>query len=119
MSPEETIVDLRQMVEDMGDEEMALEILEAYIVEVRDRLPRLDEAVSGGDFVEMERHAHSIKGGARNFSIASMAEPALALETKARQGVAEGAAPLLEAIREEFGRVCGYYAFKTGGPAGE
>lgn len=65
----------------MGDEELAAEIMEAFVVDTRSNLLELARAVSDRDAPSIQRLAHTMKGAAGNVGAVALSEPLYHLES--------------------------------------
>lgn len=87
-----------------GDRDFAAELIEMYLVDTRQRLDTLREALSGADKDSVEREAHTIKGASSNVGTNMVREVAFELESLARQGDLSRGIELLDRLRSEFER---------------
>ncbi|MFQ5427610.1 MAG: response regulator, partial [Thermodesulfobacteriota bacterium] len=89
----------------MGDEEIAGEIMEEFIVDMAAQIAAVKDWKSDCDVAELRRLAHTIKGACGNVGALAMRDKAIIMEEHAKSGqVAEALAvrPLLEAALGDF-----------------
>lgn len=105
---EDMPVDFDAMVKDLGDREVAVQILTGYCDRVEKKLEHLNDAVYYKKISDVHREAHSIKGGSMNIHAPLLREAALELEIAAKKGRMEEFPKLLEKLRNRFTRVLEY-----------
>lgn len=96
-------VQIAELVELMGDDFDSL--VEAYLRDSADRISQLDQALTDGNFDQVRRQAHSLKGSSSNLGALQLAKRCQQLESLAqRQDVA--AIPVeLAGLRHELNGV--------------
>jgi len=97
------ILDLESLKQIMGDNvDLILEIVEVY----EDSLPadakKLEDALEKGEVVEVERSAHSIKGGAANLGAKRLHRTAAQIEDAARDGDTDAFTAKASLLRREI-----------------
>jgi len=81
------ILDLESLKEIMGDNlDLILEIVGVYEDSFPADAKKLEDALDSGEVVEVERAAHSIKGGAANLGAKRLHRTASQIEDAARDG---------------------------------
>jgi two-component system, sensor histidine kinase and response regulator len=109
------LTDLLERLE--GDHEFLRELLLMFRRDCRSSLQRAQRAMADGDFPELSRAAHTIKGMLRNLSMNSCAEAAVGLEKSAQSAdeseAAEFLASLESALAEILPRVDAQLGVKT------
>lgn len=73
------------------------EVVDAFEVHARETCASLASAAVAGQFDEVRRHAHSIRGLARNVGAESVADLAVEIETAAKESRASTEIPELRA----------------------
>ncbi len=99
-----------------GDRDFLGELIDVYLTDSCDQLARLSQSLAAGDLEPFRRAAHSLKSNSANFGATSLSAQARELETMARAGSLEGAAPRLAAVNAEFERVSRELAELRTGP---
>lgn len=88
-----------------GDnDEFLREIAGIFLEDTPLRIKELDESLAAGDVSKFTRAAHSIKGSSSNLGAVALRAAAEKLEHESRSKGLGGVAPLMAAIRGEFGR---------------
>jgi CheY-like chemotaxis protein/HPt (histidine-containing phosphotransfer) domain-containing protein len=99
-------VDLVRMHEAMGDNpEEFSEILEVYLSQMSDNLEKLETAVLGQDYRDVELIAHNCCGTSANCGITAVVAPLRELENAGREHRLAGANKLLTEIKLSFERI--------------
>jgi CheY-like chemotaxis protein/HPt (histidine-containing phosphotransfer) domain-containing protein len=99
---------LDQLRETVGEEEMLVELIDAFLEEVPGMLAGLREADERGEDDVVRRLAHTLKSNARTFGAATLAERCAELEMLARDHhLGAESAGQVAAIAEELGGVAG------------
>ncbi|MGG5257174.1 Hpt domain-containing protein [Phycicoccus avicenniae] len=91
--------DLSGLVEQMGDEGLAADVVEVYLEALPERVAAIRAARDGGD-EEAVRAAHSLKSASALLGLHDLSGRAAALEAALRQDPAGDPAPLVEAVLE-------------------
>lgn len=68
------------LIDDLGDEAIAVSIVERFLAELELRLTALDEASSGGDLVVMRRIGHQLKSSSALLGLGLLRDRSVALE---------------------------------------
>lgn len=84
-----------------GDLETYAEIGRIFLDELSWRIPGL----AGANIIELEHHAHSLKGAASNIGATELSRLAAELESLAKSGAQARVAPMIKAIESESARV--------------
>ena len=106
-APSEPVFDRRSALERLGDDEQLFEEVIGFFLE--DSVKELDTIEAGmatGDWTEVRRAAHSLKGLAANFSAERATAAARELEEAALAGDADRAAALLPPLQSNIERLC-------------
>jgi HPt (histidine-containing phosphotransfer) domain-containing protein len=101
----EDVIDWDQLISRVVEEDIAREIVPLCVVDNRERLEMLDEAVRRGNAEDVKLYAHAIKGSAGNIGAGQLSDVAAQLEHKAYHGDLSQAEQLLQGIRTEFARL--------------
>lgn len=64
-----------------GDDSFFKEIIELYVEQYPDLLDKIKSALSNGDFVNVSKSAHALKGASLNIGAKKLAEICLQIET--------------------------------------
>ena len=64
-----------------GDDSFFKEIIELYVEQYPDLLDKIKSALSNGDYVNVSKSAHALKGASLNIGAKKMAEICLQIET--------------------------------------
>lgn len=88
-----------------GEPDVLTDVLALFLEEVPPRMARLRNAWASGNIEEMQRAAHSLKGSAGNIGAHGMFDVCKQLDGLGRSGTLDAAAPLIEALDAEFGKV--------------
>ena len=86
---------LRDLQQD-GEPDILVELVDAFLSDVPARLETLRGAVEGGDEKSVERNAHTLKGSAQNMGAVRMSEICAGLEEAGRSGELARAPQLLD-----------------------
>ncbi len=88
-----------------GDnDEFLREIAGIFLEDTPLRIKELEESLAAGDVSKFTRAAHSIKGSSSNLGAVALRAAAEKLEHESRSKGLGGVAPLMAAVRGEFGR---------------
>jgi HPt (histidine-containing phosphotransfer) domain-containing protein len=85
-----------------GDMGLLLELIEVFAEEGPKMLSRIEESISRGSALELEKAGHKMKGSVLQFSASTAAAVAAQLEAKGRAGSLAGADALLHQLRQEI-----------------
>ena len=88
-----------------GEPDVLAEVLNLFLSEVPPRITRLRIAWAAGNIEEVHRAAHSLKGSAGNIGARRLYEVCSRLDEKGKSGDVGSAAPLVDALGVEFGKV--------------
>jgi HPt (histidine-containing phosphotransfer) domain-containing protein len=100
---EQPILDLRQAVSDLGDDEdIYREVLDTYLEDTPQLIAAIRTAIDGADVEVLYRNAHSLKSTSFTVGGRRLGQAAFTLEQDARQGKMEGAAEKLAEIESEY-----------------
>ena len=88
-----------------GEPDVLAEVLKLFLQEVPPRIERLRNAWQGGNIQEVHRAAHSLKGSAGNIGARRLYEVSRQLDDISKSGDLAAAAPLVDALGVEFGKV--------------
>jgi two-component system sensor histidine kinase/response regulator len=84
-----------------GDMGLLLELIEVFAEEGPRMLSRIEEAISHGSALELEKAGHKMKGSVLQFSASTAAAVAAQLEAKGKSGSLAGTDSLLCQLRQE------------------
>ena len=102
-------VDLADGLSRAGDDrEFYRELPDLFLEDARQRLTRLESALSAGDLEEVAATAHSIKGAAANLAAGRARELAWAIESRGRAGDGTGLDALTGDLAAEIERVAAF-----------
>jgi HPt (histidine-containing phosphotransfer) domain-containing protein len=85
-----------------GDMGLLLELIDVFAEEGPKMLSKIDEAISHGSALELEKAGHKMKGSVLQFSASTAAAIAAKLEEKGKSGSVAGAGLLLDQLKLEF-----------------
>jgi HPt (histidine-containing phosphotransfer) domain-containing protein len=88
-----------------GEPDVLAEVLKLFLEEVPPRIARLRNAWQAGSIEEVHRAAHSLKGSAGNIGARRLFEVCRQLDDISKSGDLAAAAPLVDALGVEFGKV--------------
>ena len=88
-----------------GEPDVLAEVLKLFLEEVPPRIARLRNAWQAGNIQEVHRAAHSLKGSAGNIGARRLFEVCRQLDDISKSGDPASAAPLVDAVGVEFGKV--------------
>jgi len=115
VSAEVCPVDLADGLARAGDDrEFYRELLDLFLEDARQRLTRLESALSAGDLQEVAATAHGIKGAAANLAALRAREIACAIESRGRSGDGAGLTALAGELAAEIERVAAFTRSFTG-----
>ena len=89
-----------------GEPDKLARVVLLFVEDVPVRLESLRRAVERGEAQKVEETAHLLKGGSGYMGAARMAEICTRLQELGDSGDLARAPELLDALEEEFGRVC-------------
>lgn len=87
------------------DKEVVKEIISIYIQEYPDRMSKLEAVIQQGDFEQIYKTAHSLKGVTANFFDKESEELARTIEEKGRAGDGSGIPELFVRLKESTGQL--------------
>ena len=99
----ERVALLREL--DGGDGTLLPAVADEYQRDAAAQVEAMRSAAAAGDASTLQRAAHTLKGASANVGAATMADLCRRLEGQARDARLAGAAPLIEGIEAELGRV--------------
>ena len=88
-----------------GEPDVLAEVLKLFLEEVPPRIARLRNAWQAGNIQEVHRAAHSLKGSAGNIGAHRLFEVCRQLDDISKSADPSSAAPLVDALGVEFGKV--------------
>jgi HPt (histidine-containing phosphotransfer) domain-containing protein len=88
-----------------GEPDVLAEVLNLFLEEVPPRIARLRNAWRAGNIQEVHRAAHSLKGSAGNIGARRLFEVCRQLDDLSKSGDPAAAAPFVDALGVEFGKV--------------
>jgi HPt (histidine-containing phosphotransfer) domain-containing protein len=86
----------------MGDEELAREIGEGFLLDMPEQIGKLAEALEAKDAGRAEFFAHRIKGAAANIAGEALSETASRMEQSARNGELDALCDILSELEMRF-----------------
>jgi CheY-like chemotaxis protein/HPt (histidine-containing phosphotransfer) domain-containing protein len=107
---------LESLAHELGPEMLRV-VVAAFVAETEARLQALRDAVVDGDADKLYREGHTLKGNSANLGATCMAELALQVETRGREGRVADAEATVVALETEFERVRGQYEAVMAEPA--
>jgi HPt (histidine-containing phosphotransfer) domain-containing protein len=102
---DQAVIDALRRLTPAGEPDVLAEVLKLFLDEVPPRMARLRNAWQAGNIEEMHRAAHSLKGSAGNIGARRLYDVCGQLDAIGKAGDLAGAAPLVDAMGEEFGKV--------------
>lgn len=91
-----TILDRSDLVARLAnDEELANEVLAAFVEDIPNKIELLKAAVSDGDIIQIQAQGHTVKGAARNISAQQLQQTAARIEEAGKDGAIDQAKALL------------------------
>ena len=99
---DEQIINWPELEERFGDNDVIIEIVEAWFVDNPDRIEALPEAIKADNVEEVQALSHTLKGSAALIGARLLFAPALELNLAAKKGSLENAEAILENIQSEF-----------------
>ena len=91
-----------QLVDNLGDEELVVTLIDIFLDQTPKLLGELDAAVAANNVSSVERTAHSLKGSSGNFGAKNAWQLAQTVEYAARGGDISGAAESSKQLNEEL-----------------
>ena len=88
------------LVEQFGDEDVVNEIYAEYVESMKTKLSETDAARASGDWLQVDRAAHAMKGNALAAGDNAVAEAAIALRNAAKLQNAAEADGLIAQLKE-------------------
>ncbi|MGA2182767.1 MAG: Hpt domain-containing protein [Bryobacteraceae bacterium] len=85
-----------------GDKDLAAEVVAVFRADVPVQLSRLQDWLAGGEWPDLQLHAHALKGAAATVGAEAMRETAWQLELAARAADQNTPAELLSALKAQF-----------------
>ncbi|MFW9998343.1 MAG: response regulator, partial [Candidatus Odinarchaeota archaeon] len=89
----------------MGNTQVLNQVLQGFIENVRQQIPRMRQAGLDRDFEVLRKEAHAIKGGAANILALPLSRLAAELEQLGKQQCVEGLDPLTDRFEMEYTRL--------------
>lgn len=99
---DEQIINWTELEERFGDDEIIIEIVDAWFVDNPARIEALPEAILTKNVEEVQGLSHTLKGSSALIGARLLFAPALELNLAAKKGCLENAEALLENIQSEF-----------------
>ncbi len=94
-----------EMLKEMTGADFLPVLIDTYFEDSAGLLAELHSSLEAGDCLRFSRAAHSLKGNSSNFGATDLTAQSRELEFLGKSGSLEGAAPKLEALEAEYGRV--------------
>ncbi len=94
--------DLREIIQRIGDEEIARSVLADFLEEGASMIGNLRRAVAANDPDLIRLTAHSLKGAALTIGAAKLAEAAFAIETTAKNREQQKVASAMQAVVQRY-----------------
>lgn len=108
-------VDLRSLLEELGDPALLWSIVEGFVRDEREQVEGLQQAALAGAFADARFLAHAIKGAARNFGLPSLVGACERAERLAAAGDREALTVQARAVANAFADAVG--ALRAAGAA--
>lgn len=89
----------------LEDQSLLAETAELFLTDANTTLTLMKDAFAGGDAHALRESSHRLKGAALNLGFATIAEPARAIEERARRGEFAGTPESLNELELELARV--------------
>jgi two-component system, sensor histidine kinase and response regulator len=89
----------------MGNAPVLNKVLQGFVENVRQQIPRMRQAGLNRDYEALRREAHAIKGAAANISAAPMSRLAAELEQLGKERSLDGFDPLFARFEKEYSRL--------------
>ena len=86
----------------MGDEELMLQIIQAFLQSKEEAIAKLQQAISEQDGTKIRNRAHSIKGSAANVGGVRLQDIAMQIEMCGASGDYDGATKLMPELVKRF-----------------
>ena len=102
---DQAVIDTLRQLTPAGEPDVLAEVLKLFLEEVPPRIDRLRNAWASGNIEQMHRAAHSLKGSAGNIGARRLYDVCRQLDEMGKAGDLAGAAPLVDALGVEFGKV--------------
>jgi CheY-like chemotaxis protein/HPt (histidine-containing phosphotransfer) domain-containing protein len=101
-------IDLKTAIEEFGDKTTVLQVTAQLLVNIQAQIDMMTQALRNGDFKQLQRESHAIKGGAGTVEAHPLAALAAQIETSCRNHDKTALEPLFDAFLEEFRRLKAY-----------
>jgi len=100
------VLDLAEAMDNMdGDAELLQEIVGIFLETASEQLDSIAEGIASQDIEKVGIQSHAMKGGASNFCARKFVASAARLEELMRQDTLDGAADLLQQMREDHDEI--------------
>ncbi len=93
-----TLVELRQI----GDADFLKQLFNRYLEDTQERLSELERSVNQGNWDQMGRAAHAIKGSSANLGVTHYVEICRQLQELGQANIGDGAAALVQRLQDDF-----------------
>ncbi len=84
------------------DPEMA-ELVELFVSELPDRVESLERALTSGEFAQLQRLAHQLKGASAGYGFPTIGQAAASIEDALRRGIESDVAMLQQQVNGLIG----------------
>jgi len=98
----ENVIDWENLVDRIGDEELACEIAEAWLVSTPESIVTLSKAIKQKDAEQIRFLSHTLKGSSAAISAKPMSEAAHSLELAGKEGKLKEAGALYADVQAEY-----------------
>lgn len=96
-------IDLEQLNQiSEGDLEFEIEVLQAYVEDILQRIEKIREAIANNDRIQMMREAHHIKGASSNVGALQIQALAIQLEKLEQSQRSEELLKIIDAMLEKM-----------------
>lgn len=100
---------LSQMLRDL-DQPIVLQLVEAFVTEMMDRVERLAAAAARRDGAAMQHEAHALKSSAATYGAAQVARLSTEIEAACRAGRADAALEVVQRLPDAGDRAAAAFA---------
>lgn len=90
-----------------GDHEFLGELIDTFVVDAPVQVASMRAALVGGSTERLARAAHTLKSSAATFGATDLADLCRALESRARDGIVDGATEAVDAIEASLRHALG------------
>ena len=103
--PDKNIINLSEALEQLGDSEFYLELLDEFIAGLAEKKELINQALASGIDNDLRMVSHSLKGVSANLHLPSIQQAAAELENAAKEENKSELVSLAETLLNEFDRL--------------